>query len=339
MSTAPLLIALLLADPAPAATEDAKPAATASAGPESPADTESSDPGLPEAGPAEPEPVIEVTNVLLTVIEGRDVPAREAGLLSRLLYREGDIVKPDAELGRIDDNQAVLAAKRAAVDLDIAREKSKDQSAIQIAEKNLELAEDELRRTKAVRDKVERAAPEADLYRDTLKRDVAALEIDRAQREHAREQLNARLKEADLEIAQEAVERRRILAPIGGMVVQVHRRPGEWVEPSEPVLRLLRMDELRAEAVLDANVATRELLGRPVTVYADLPDRTNAKFTGEVVFVSPEINPGNPVVRVWVHVANPELELRPGLRVRMTILGEDVAKTDAVGETSAAVRK
>ena len=54
--------------------------------------------------------------------------------------------------------------------------------------------------------------------------------------------------------------RRRILAPIGGMVVDVFRRQGEWVDPGVAVLRILRIDKLRVEAFLSAREVNRDLL-------------------------------------------------------------------------------
>ncbi len=290
-----------------------------------------------EPGEAARPSGVTVENVLLTLIEQRDVPARESGILVALPFREGDLVKPDAELGRIDDADAKLAEKRAEVDLDIARAKAADESTVHIAEKSLELAEEDLARTVAARKKVDRAITDADLQRDELRRDVAQLELEKAAKELSRDKLTSRLKETELELAQQAVARRRIVSPIGGMVVQVHRRPGEWIEPSEPVLRILRMDELRAEAFLDANVAGAELVGREVTVFADLAKRTNAEFEGRVVFVSPEVNPVDRMVRVWVDVRNPDLALRPGLRVRMTI--HDAAAEEEANARQTAERK
>jgi RND family efflux transporter MFP subunit len=299
-----LILIALLADPAPARPSD--PIA-----PETEASATVVEPASHDG--------IEVESVLLTLIEQREVPAREAGMLSDLRVREGELVAPDEELARIDATDARIAEKRAEVELSIARERAENELDVQIAGKSLELATDSLERAEAARNLVERAVTESDLRQKRLARDVAALEVDKAGRERSLEGLNVRLKEAELDAARQAVERRRIVAPIGGKVVQIHRRRGDWVEPGMPVLRILRIDELRAEAFLDADVATPDLEGRPVTVHADVRDRTNAPFAGEVVFVSPEINEVSGQVRVWVDVKNPKLELRPGQRVRMTI--------------------
>ena len=54
---------------------------------------------------------------------------------------------------------------------------------------------------------------------------------------------------------------------IAGVVVEIKRRKGEWVEPGETVIRILRIDSLRAEGFVDASqvrgVALDEYVGIP----------------------------------------------------------------------------
>ena len=52
----------------------------------------------------------------------------------------------------------------------------------------------------------------------------------------------------------------------------------------------------------------------------DLPGGAGAKLPGKVVFVSPEIDPVNSQVNIWVEIDNEELRVRPGMRAKMTIL-------------------
>jgi multidrug efflux pump subunit AcrA (membrane-fusion protein) len=336
--TPTLILLLALNDPAPAFPADPpSPPAPAAApvvpdpppavGQPAPFERDPALPLPPADTPPPPSLGIEVDSVLLTLIEQREVPALEAGVLAELHALEGRLVMPDEELARIDATDVRIAEKRAEVELSIARERADNELDVLIAGKSLELATDSLQRAEAARDLVERAVTESDLRQKRLARDVAALEVDKAGRERSLERLNVRLKEAELEAAQRAIERRRIVAPIGGKVVQIHRRRGDWVEPGMPVLRILRIDELRAEAFLDADAATPDLEGRDVTVVASVGDNSRAEFAGVVVFVSPEINEVSGQVRVWVDVKNPKLELRPGQRVRMTIHDSEAAGT------------
>src|SRR5690606_26291557 len=127
------------------------------------------------------------------------------------------------------------------------------------------------------------------------------------------------LKQQEREAARLSLERRKMLAPIDGVVVEVNARAGEWMEPGEKVLRVLRMDRLRAEGFIATSQLPESLVGATARVTVDLPGRKNFTVTGQVVFVSPEIDPVNGQVRVWVEVDNPDLLLRPGLHAKMQI--------------------
>src|SRR5690606_16597676 len=98
-------------------------------------------------------------------------------------------------------------------------------------------------------------------------------------------------------------------APLDAVVVEIKRRPGEWVEPGQSVARLIRVDKLRAEAFVAATAVSHSLKGAPVAFTVDLPDAKGASFTGAVVFVDPEIDPVNGQARVWAEIDNPDLRL------------------------------
>ena len=77
-------------------------------------------------------------------------------------------------------------------------------------------------------------------------------------------------------------------------------------------MRIIRLNKLRAEAFISSKNIPHDLVGRPVTLLADLPDKPQSKFTGKLVFVNPEIDPVNAQVRVWAEIDNTEMILRPG---------------------------
>ncbi len=131
--------------------------------------------------------------------------------------------------------------------------------------------------------------------------------------------MNTELKDSELAAASLNVERRRIVSPLDGMVVQVKRHQGEWVQAGESVVRVLRLDRLRAEGFVSSKQLGASAVGRPVTVRVDLPERPKAAFVGKLVFVSPEVNPVNGQIRVWAELENQDLLLRPGVAAEMTI--------------------
>lgn len=138
--------------------------------------------------------------------------------------------------------------------------------------------------------------------------------------------LTKQVKQNDLSMVERDLDRRKITAPIAGMVVQVHHRRGEWVQPGEKVLRIVRLDRLRAEGFVQTKDLERDLTDAPVRVKVALPGKPETEYAGRIVFVSPEIDTVNSQVRVWAEIDNPRLELRPGLRAEMTIEPKSVKK-------------
>ncbi len=102
------------------------------------------------------------------------------------------------------------------------------------------------------------------------------------------------------------------------------------------MLRILRLDRLRAEGFVQTRDLERELLDAPVKVRVAAPGKPEAEYAGRVVFVSPEIDPVNSQVRVWAEIENPQLDLRPGLRATMTI---DARPAKSAGRNDADKRK
>jgi len=262
---------------------------------------------------------IEVPSALIKLIEQVDVPAREAGMLAEVKVSEGQAVEAGDPLAQITDTEARLAKVRAATEVAIAKKNAENDVNIRFAEKSEELAKTELRRAL---DSVKRyprsiSASEIDHLRLTAER--ASLEVEQAARDFEVAAFAQQIKENEYEIAVEKVERRKIVAPLAGVVVQINRHRGEWVEPGDAVLRILRIDRLRAEGFVSANDVVRDLTGCPVTLTVDIPGRRGAEFSGKVVFLSPEIDPVNAQLRVWAEIENRGLQLRPGMRAKLSI--------------------
>ena len=133
-------------------------------------------------------------------------------------------------------------------------------------------------------------------------------------------------KQALLDLAEANVQRRQIVAPLSGQVVERYRTAGEWLNPGEPVLRIMRLDRLRVEGFVNADQFGVELLHRLVSVAVLLPGERQETFSGKIIFVSPEVEPVTSRVRIWAEVDNPQLLLRPGVKASMTIqLATDAA--------------
>jgi macrolide-specific efflux system membrane fusion protein len=271
------------------------------------------------AGAAPAAEPIRLDSVLLTLIEQVEVPAREAGELAAMQVREGDLVKEGTRLAQIDDRDAHLAAKKAQFERDIAAKEAGNDVHVRFHKKSRDVAEAELRRAIESIEKYRKSVSESEMDRLRLTAEKTALEVEQAELELAKAKLTQGLKENDVAIAQRNIERRQVVSPIDGMVVQILHRRGEFVEAGHTVLRIVRINRLRAEGLLSVRDLRGEMVGRRVTLTVMVPGSGETQFAGKVVFVSPEVNPVSGQTKVWAEIDNPDLLLRPGLNGSMAI--------------------
>ena len=264
------------------------------------------------------EPVT-VQSVRIKLIEKVDVPARLAGVVKEVLVKEGDMVDADALLARIEDDEAELSLQRKQLEFEVARKQTKNVYDLRSAEKAQRVAERVLERANQAVAQIANSVSSSELDRYQLEADQAQISADRARFELETARLTVAVRENDVASARIKLAWHRIEAPIRGYVVEIMRRRREWVQPGETVLRMIRVDRLRAEGFVRAADVKGELRNAPVTLSVEMPDKTRAGFRGQVVFVSLEINPVNGQQRIWAEIENPNLRLKPGLRASMTV--------------------
>jgi macrolide-specific efflux system membrane fusion protein len=248
-----------------------------------------------------------------------DVPARAQGVLSSLSVVEGDTVRQGDPLGQIDDAEARLLQQRAAMELEVQKEKVKNDVDIRTAQKAVAYH-------RAQRDRLEKAANDlpgsvsaSQLEELRFNAIQADLKVEEAEHAHQVDEKTMSLKNIELDLGNHNVDIRKITAPINGIVVEVLRHPGEWVEPGEKVLRIVRIDRLRAEGLIHESKVPPNFLGAAVSVATNVAGKGEMTFPGKVVFVSPEINVINSQIRFWADIDNSSGMLRPGLKPRMVV--------------------
>lgn len=262
---------------------------------------------------------IVVDSVLLTIAQQAEVPAREAGVLSELLVREGQTVRGGELLGKLEDEEAKLAYNRALIELERAQKLSLNDVKVRLAKKELEIAQAELRRANEATGRLNGSVTGAELDRLKFSVQRATLEVEQAEFELDHARLAVRLHENELQAATEDLRRRQIISPISGTVAIVQRHLGEWVEKGQPIARVIAAERLRAEGFLSADQVRGELIGRKTLLSVRLPALQSQRFPGTLVFVNPEVDPVNGQVRIWSEIENRDGRLRPGLSGSLTI--------------------
>ena len=132
----------------------------------------------------------------------------------------------------------------------LAKANAENDGGIRFAEKSLDVAKSELHRSAEALQNYAKSISASEMDRLQLLVNKSKVEIEQARHEFKIAGYTHQIKAADYQAAQQAVSRHRITAPLGGVVVQVLRHRGEWVKPGETVVRIVRLDHLRAEGFL-----------------------------------------------------------------------------------------
>lgn len=276
--------------------------------------------GLVIAGADQPVD-IRIESAQLTLIEQADISASEAGLVSQITVKEGQTIEEGAPLARLDDREARLMRLRAETEVAVARAQSDNDIKVRFARLSAAVAEAELRRAQESNEKFPKSVSQTEIDRLKLLADKSVLEIEQAEIDWQQAKLALQVKQQDLERAALALERRTIVSPFPGMVVQWKRHPGEWVEPGTPVMRLVRLNRLRAEAFVASQAIPAHRVGQPATLIVEQEGKLPTKYSGRLAFVSPEVDPVNGQVRIWAEIDNSNLSLRPGQTATLVISG------------------
>jgi RND family efflux transporter MFP subunit len=261
---------------------------------------------------------IRVENVFLVPSRQLDVPAREGGLITRLIVREGDHVRAGDLLGQLEEVTPQLVLRRADAELGRVRRESQNDLKLQIARKIEEVAGAELMRAEQSESRVKGSVTPTEFDRLRLTLERSRLETAQAQFEFELAAQQITLGELDKQLAEAAWERRRIISPADGVVVEVHREQGEWIEPGQTLLRLVTLDQMRAEGFVAAERAWQWEPNQQVAIRV-AQEGSDLICQGRLAFISPEIHPVNGQVRFWAEIDNQAGRLRPGMRVIMEL--------------------
>lgn len=269
------------------------------------------------------DPVLQ--RCLVSLIEEAKVPAREAGVLVELGVREGDVVEKGMLIAKIDDSQPQMERRKAKAEHEQAVAKAEGDVDVRYAIAAELVAEAEHKKALESHTKVPGSVTEVERDRLKLNEKKGELQIEQAELDRRLNGLAAQSKEVEVLAAENAIDRRLIKSPLDGVVVQVFPHQGEWLQPGDPLARVVRTDRLRVEGYVDsARHDPADVSGRPVTVEVALAGGRRESFKGRIVFTSPLVESGGDY-RVFAEVENrqdpgsQQWLLRPGQTATMTI--------------------
>ena len=269
---------------------------------------------------------LRVETSLVMVIEKVELPAREAGVLSVLNVREGQLVSGGATIAKVDDSQAATELESSKRRLEASQLKVSSDIAIQYASAARETAWKAFKREDGL--VKQRAGVEAKREELHLAAVQADLQLEKANHDYQVDQKAVKLDEIQVSKAQQMLDRYTIIAPWSGVVRKTLKRQSEWVNAGDPILELVQMDRIWIEGSLDPKIVhPYQVSGKPAIVTLTLAGGQKVSFDGQITFVDTQVV-GNSY-KARAEVLNRQHEnhwlLVPGMYVEMEIVLENSA--------------
>lgn len=264
-----------------------------------------------------------VDNAVLTICEEKHVPSLTSGVISKALVREGSIVKFGQLIAEIDSESTSMEIEKLQAELELANTEAASSVDQIYAQKTIDVSQAELNRAWRTNQRSQGAVSQSELDQLTMEVEKSRAELEKILDGKGLKFKQARIRDIDLKMGRRDLKDHRIKASVKGMVVEVFKKQGEWIDASEPFVRIVRLDKLRAEVRVPASFALRGIRGRTGEFVPSLESLKSRKYPAKIVFVHPEANPVNATVRVWVEIDNPDLKLVSGLAGRLTIQCKD----------------
>ena len=243
------------------------------------------------------------------IMPNRDanVGAKISGKIERIFVNEGDQVRGNSVLFRLEQDDFLLARKGAQAELLVGK------AALSEANLNLE---------NAIREK-------ARIERLYEKRVISQQKYDDANTAHAMATSRVDMAAAQLSRAETnlAMMEQRMLdsvvrAPFSGMVVKKFMNEAELAMPNVPVVAVMNIDSVKVEVQVPELQALSVRRGTPVIVSVDaLPD---SQFKGTISRINSAVNPQSHTFKVEIDIPNADHAIKAGMFARVTI------KTDVI---------
>ena len=219
-----------------------------------------------------------------------DVACSESGLVSRLYVRAGDRVSKGDRIAELDSASVQMQ-------LNVARAQ-----AAATGQREAAAAEVALNQRKVVAFRQARK----NNYGSQLELERAEADLKIAQGRLAAEIEHLGVLELQAKRLEQQLRKRQIVAPIDGIVADLHKELGEYVAPNAPeVVRIVDVSKLRASFFLRVAEVSSLRKGDRVPVRLD----NGSRVTAEVEYVSPVADGESGLLEVRVLIQNSDWKI------------------------------
>lgn len=237
-------------------------------------------------------------------VQHATLSARVPGVIRAIRVREG---------GRVAAGDVILELDREQEELEVSRRKLVWESRAE-----LDSAADRVATFKTDLDATRRLFEQSQsVSRDELEK--KELEYKLAVAEHARLKVAEERERIEYDMAVEQLARRSILSPIDGTVTKIYLEVGESCEPNTPMADVVDASRFHFLAGVDAETGRRLSPGARVLFIPE--DGDEHGIEGDILFVSPVLDPASGLQSMKAVFENGNGAVRPGAAGRIVLPG------------------
>jgi multidrug efflux pump subunit AcrA (membrane-fusion protein) len=278
----------------------------------------------------ESESPLFATSALVTAIDHVDVPSRQPGVLAKLSLRRGTAVRAGDSVAMLDDRKPSLNYEIAKQETLIAEQQVKNrfptllkQTIATYATKKFEMNDSLYRNSRG-------AVSQLQLQTSKSEMEQATIDANNALAEEKQLAINYQSQIQKEKLASLELQQCLIKAPLDGIVSQIHRRPGEWVNTGESILTLVRMDRLRIETLIHpAELTPQQIISCRARVTIQLSEEDEYLVPESRIYIAGAEIEADGRYLVAVEIENEFIEdklgqkswlVRPGMTCRLDVL-------------------
>lgn len=233
------------------------------------------------------------------------------GVISEVLVDKNDKVKKGDVVARLDAGLEAATAELRRVQAELT-------SDVQAQQLSLDFSNRALARVKDLYEK--KAASFSEFDKLKTEQAIAQQQLQQAQDRKRQAELEHKRALADL-------QRRTLVSPIDGVVVDRLKEPGEHID-FEPVLKLAQLDPLRVEVFAPASLYGKVKAGMTASVMPELGVGERS-YPAKVELVDQVIDGPSNTFGIRLSFPNPDNRLPSGLKCRVSFDGVTLNLLDA----------
>ena len=265
------------------------------------------------------------------LVVGEDGTSKRRPLLRGLQVRKGDV------LGKQKDAELVQQKIVAEQELLVARKEADKKLEIEVAEAAALVAQASYKRAVELNKTMPGSVSPEEVEEKRYEYVRALKSIDKAKFDLEVNVEKVKVAEARVKAAEVAIEDRKLISPIDGIIDDVMQNEGQWLREGDEILKVVRYDKVQINAAIPADRYAPEMIaGKKVIVEVKRPGAATQTLEGKVVYVRQTVESGH--YYFYADVANQKNAagywlLNPGALVTVEICVDEAA-TASVPESS-----